>query len=147
MSVLRQNLQLRRLSVNICNCRMLSSATSPVAEAPLLQSKRGAVEVVSINRPKALNSLNIEICELMLANLLRWRTSDRENAGCFILKGVGGKAFCAGGDVKAVTQSEAKVADAFFRTEYRMNYGLSISPIPQISIWDGVVMGILLLCA
>jgi Enoyl-CoA hydratase/isomerase len=65
-------------------------------------------------------------------------------------------AFCAGGDVKQVylagcnTESGphgqgiigVPTAD-FFRDEYIMNYMLATSPIPQISIWDGIVMGTL----
>jgi len=56
-------------------------------------------------------------------------------------------AFCAGGDVKAVylaglAGDKALTAD-FFREEYQLNYQIATQPphMPQVSIWDGVVMG------
>jgi len=90
------------------------------------------------------------------------------HVGLFILKGSGNKAFCAGGDVKSIWQemygpatsasttslSEASawqdrarlaargtLATDFFLREYQMNYYLSRSAVPQISLWDGIVMG------
>jgi enoyl-CoA hydratase/carnithine racemase len=66
----------------------------------------------------------------------------------FLMKGSGGKAFCAGGDVKSIWQSlytqegtKTSTDRDFFRTEYKMNYLLHKSLKPQISLWDGVVMG------
>ena len=77
-----------------------------------------------------------------------------ENHHIMIRKGAGGKAFCAGGDVKTVcdelkslpsnvvgTGHRGHVHADFFRTEYEMNYLLGTSKIPQISFWDGIVMG------
>jgi len=59
-------------------------------------------------------------------------------------------AFCAGGDVKAVylagiakdDDGKALAAD-FFREEYMLNHQIATQPphVPQVSIWDGVVMG------
>jgi enoyl-CoA hydratase/carnithine racemase len=79
----------------------------------------------------------------------------------FVVKGAGGKAFCAGGDVKTVwlelqdlrsrkgapgaaaigTGSTGLVHSDFFRVEYEMNYLLGTSKVPQVSLWDGIVMG------
>ena len=71
------------------------------------------------------------------------------------MKGAGGKAFCAGGDVKTIWQElkdlpagteigagQAGVMHSdFFRDEYIMNYMLAESTAPQVAIWDGFVMG------
>ena len=67
------------------------------------------------------------------------------------------KSFCAGGDVKAIWQeiSDLKLNNTavigtgqsgylhsdFFRQEYIMNYLLGVSISPQISLWNGIVMG------
>jgi len=59
-------------------------------------------------------------------------------------------AFCAGGDVKAVylagiakDDAEKDLAADFFREEYILNHQIATQPphVPQVSIWDGVVMG------
>lgn len=59
-------------------------------------------------------------------------------------------AFCAGGDVKAVylaglskKEDDTKLTADFFREEYQLNYQIATQPphMPQVSIWDGVVMG------
>jgi len=47
-------------------------------------------------------------------------------------------AFCAGGDVKAVYE---KSDFRFFFDEYQLNHAIATSPIPIVSLWDGVVMG------
>ncbi len=54
--------------------------------------------VVTLNKPKALNSLNLNMVRLMYSKLKEWRADD--GVGLVILKGSGGKAFCAGGDIK-----------------------------------------------
>jgi len=66
---------------------------------------------------------------------------------CLLLTGEG-KAFCAGGDVKAVMlaakeepPARGNIADAFFREEYTLNAALAASDKPQVSVWDGICMG------
>ena len=98
--------------------------------------------IAEINRPKALNALNLDIVDCMNKNLTEWNM-DESGVSCFVLKGAGDKAFCAGGDVKAIWQAESPLnfASSFFSNEYRMNYALHISTVSQISFWNGVVMG------
>ena len=68
---------------------------------------------------------------------------------CLLLEGAGGKAFCAGGDVKGVWEAgrsgepvtKDSVTDAFFREEYALNAAIAGCPKPQVSVWDGIVMG------
>jgi enoyl-CoA hydratase/carnithine racemase len=122
------------------------------AEPAILVEQRKNLLVVELNRPKALNSLTTEMCKDM-RQLLTTKINPPASAGvrkedavgAFIMKGRGGKAFCAGGDVKTIWQglmtSPDYEADKFFRTEYYMNYLLGTSNAPQVSIWDGIVMG------
>lgn len=51
-------------------------------------------KVLVLNRPKNLNSLNVEMCNQIKSNLDEWH--DRRNVSSFIMKGAGEKAFCAG---------------------------------------------------
>jgi enoyl-CoA hydratase/carnithine racemase len=112
----------------------------------LFSNRVKLTEILYINRPKTLNSINTEICKIMLAKLDDLNKFPTQTS-CFMLKGVGGKAFCAGGDVKSVVTdlasqpSSSNKERSFFSTEYKMNYELSKCKVPQISIWDGVVMG------
>lgn len=127
--------------------RMMSTA-----EPAILVEQRKNLLIVELNRPKALNSLTTDMCKDM-KNLLLTKinppattpVAPEQAVGAFIVKGKGGKAFCAGGDVKTIWQglmaSPDYEADKFFRTEYYMNYLLGTSNAPQISIWDGIVMG------
>jgi 3-hydroxyisobutyryl-CoA hydrolase len=59
------------------------------------------------------------------------------------MEGAGGKAFCAGGDVKALFVGQANKADRvhFFRKEFSMDYRLTQLKAMQIANWDGIVMG------
>jgi enoyl-CoA hydratase/carnithine racemase len=67
---------------------------------------------VVLNRPKALNSLNLDMIKTLNENI---PAIDKTKAVWF--EGAGGKAFCAGGDVKALFEKDAKVSDRldFFR--------------------------------
>ena len=98
--------------------------------------------VLNLNRPKALNSLDNEMCDDISNKILSWHENELPNV--FIVKGNGGKSFCAGGDVKSIAnklEQPNKNAENFFRSEYKMNYLLGTSKVPQVSLWDGIVMG------
>lgn len=61
------------------------------------------------------------------------------------LTGAGGRALCAGGDVKAavaaVRAGDPDAARRFFRSEYRLDYLISRLTLPHIALMDGIVMG------
>jgi enoyl-CoA hydratase/carnithine racemase len=104
------------------------------AAAPLLSHLQGHTCVVTLNRPKALNSLNTEMCDAM-TKIIR-----DANHAALIVKGSGGKAFCAGGDVKQIWQdgqdlrNDPRIATGapglttadFFRQEYIMNHAVRV---------------------
>tara|TARA_R110002110_G_scaffold205066_7_gene416885 strand:- start:9321 stop:10433 length:1113 start_codon:yes stop_codon:yes gene_type:complete len=118
---------------------------SPVqfAELPAASGKVGRV---TLNVPATLNSLTLEMVDLLQAQLDLWR-EDSSVAAVFI-EGSGEKAFCAGGDVQALYQSAIDTpggpcdyAESFFAREYRMNYTLHTYPKPIICWGHGIVMG------
>jgi enoyl-CoA hydratase/carnithine racemase len=104
-----------------------------------------------------MHALTIDMVRCCQDVLKEWYKDETLKA--FLVRSTEAKvpAFCAGGDVKQVYlagiqatadesrphgQGIAELATAdFFRDEYIMNYLLATSPIPQISIWDGLVMG------
>ena len=96
--------------------------------------------IVHLNRPKALNALNLEMAEAFLKQLKKWQIDN--NIKRVLLTGEG-KAFCAGGDIKSMFLS-SKVLDLkkkFLFKEYTLNYSISQFSKPYLSIWDGIVMG------
>jgi enoyl-CoA hydratase/carnithine racemase len=99
-----------------------------------------------LNRPKALNALNLEMFELMLKQFRAW-ASDKSIVAIF-LDGEGPKGFCAGGDVASVIREvraggsqRFAYGDQFFAVEYELDYLIHHYPKPIISYTHGVCMG------
>lgn len=103
----------------------------------------GRVAHISLNRPKALHALTLEMCEAMGLALLGWR--DDEAVQLVLLDHAEGRGFCAGGDVALLRNSASEDGGArgreFFHTEYRLNHLLFTYPKPVVAFMDGVTMG------
>ncbi|MCQ8185927.1 enoyl-CoA hydratase/isomerase family protein [Parvularcula maris] len=105
-------------------------------------SREGAFGVVTLARPKALNSLTAAMCAAMDSQLRGWAGDDGVRA--VLIEGEGERAFCAGGDIRwlATTAKEDPVeAATFFRTEYRLNDLIAGYDKPYIALIDGICMG------
>ncbi len=100
----------------------------------------GSTGVITLNRPQALNALNLDMAEQFSETLNKWSADKKIKR--VLLKGEG-KHFCAGGDVKKVHLSgnKSNLKKNFFSTEYKLNYEIYNFPKPYMSIWNGVVMG------
>ena len=106
----------------------------------------GKIGRLTLNSPATLNSLTLEMVDLLQGALDRWR-DDPAIAFVFI-DGAGDKAFCAGGDVQALHASAVGTpggpcayAETFFEREYRMNYTLHTYPKAILCWGHGIVMG------
>jgi len=107
-----------------------------------LSGAGGSVGHILLNRPKALNSLTTEMCELLHDQLLQWQQDD--NIKVVVIRGEGDRAFCAGGDIRRLYQNgKENIADSenFFRAEYRMNAAIFHFDKPYVSLLDGITMG------
>ena len=123
---------------------------STVSSADLAISRRGKLMIVELNRPKALNSLNLDMCHELKAFMSNVNSAS-SGIATFLVKGSGGKAFCAGGDIKTLYQTlvkdeafalqPGKIYTDFFRHEYILDHLMGTSSVPQISFWNGIVMG------
>ncbi len=64
---------------------------------------------------------------------------------CVVIKGEGERAFCAGGDIRAIhdlgKMGEGEAAAQFWREEFPLNYTISHYPKPYVALMDGIVMG------
>lgn len=58
-----------------------------------------------------------------------------------IVRGTGGKAFCAGGDVRSLVESPPNHGEIFFRAEYTLNHLIGTYTIPYVALIDGITMG------
>ncbi len=108
----------------------------------VLFEERGALGLITLNRPKALNALTEAMCIAIDAQLVRWRGDDAIRA--VVIRGTGDRAFCAGGDVRALSEagrSGATTMTDFYRHEYRMNARIKHFPKPYIALLHGIVMG------
>jgi enoyl-CoA hydratase len=103
--------------------------------------RRGAVGLVTLNRPAALNALDLGMIRAMTDALGAWRDDPRVAA--VVLEGAG-RAFCAGGDIAVVHASAAgdpEVAHTLWREEYRLDALIARYPKPVVAFMDGITMG------
>ena len=100
------------------------------------------VGVVTLNRPAALNALSYAMVREMYTHLQEWARDASIYA--VVVKGAGNKAFCAGGDVRAVHASftsSGSMHREFFASEYRLDHFIHRYPKPYVALMDGIVMG------
>uniref|UniRef100_A0A8D3BPU6 3-hydroxyisobutyryl-CoA hydrolase n=1 Tax=Scophthalmus maximus TaxID=52904 RepID=A0A8D3BPU6_SCOMX len=121
-----------------CCLHQMSSHVEP----EVLLEKVGRAGVITLNRPKVLNALNLTMIRQIYPQLRKWENDN--DTDIVIIKGDGGKAFCAGGDIRAVTEA-GKVGDSlaqdFFREEYILNDAIGSCRKPYIALIDGITMG------
>ena len=102
----------------------------------------GGLLVATLDRPKALNALTLEMARDFDAALVAAAADDACRA--VLIKGEGDRAFCAGGDIQRLYHAgragEAYPRD-FFHDEYRLNARIHHFPKPYVALMDGIVMG------
>ncbi len=103
---------------------------------------RGRIGLITLNRPAALNALNLGMCHAILPKLRLWAEDAAISA--VVIQGAGEKAFCAGGDIIGLYhagKSGSADFEKFFHDEYRLNYAIATFPKPYIALMDGITMG------
>ena len=103
---------------------------------------QGNLGIITLSRPKALNALTTDMCKGVTQLLQDWE--EDENIGAVLVRGAGGRAFCAGGDVVMLHDSgkkDGKTAEEFWRIEYPLNELIQRYRKPYIALIDGIVMG------
>lgn len=73
------------------------------AAAEVLLERKGCAGVITLNRPKFLNALNLSMIRQIYPQLKKWE-QDPETF-LIIMKGAGEKAFCAGGDIRVISEN------------------------------------------
>jgi len=108
----------------------------------ILSEVRNHVAFITLNRPAALNALSLSMI-VELRDALHGFARDA-NVRAVIIRGAGEKAFCAGGDIRALYDSHRNsgtLHTEFFATEYPLDYVLYSFPKPYIALLNGIVMG------
>ncbi|XP_033114729.1 3-hydroxyisobutyryl-CoA hydrolase, mitochondrial-like [Anneissia japonica] len=116
--------------------------SSMASEEDVILERKGSKGIITLNRPKALNALNLSMIRKIYPKLKEWEEDPKSTM--VIIKGAGDKAFCAGGDIKAVTDLGSKGdpnAGTFFKEEYMLNNAIGTYNIPYIALIDGITMG------
>ncbi len=107
------------------------------------EGPQGEVGRLLMNRPRALNALDLAMIDGFAAAIAAWR--DDASLRLVLLEGAGDRAFCAGGDVRQVRQDvlegRPEAVAAFFTREYAVNAAIAAFPRPWVSLIDGVCMG------
>ena len=106
-------------------------------------SREGRIGRILLNRPRALNALDRGMVREIAAGLHQWRDDPAIHA--IVIEGAGGKAFCAGGDIRAIRQLSVEgrhdEVEAFFADEYALNQMIADYPKPYVALVDGICMG------
>ena len=101
-----------------------------------------ALRRLTLNRPKALNALTLDMAVTMTAVLRSWATDPEVSV--VLIDGAGERGLCAGGDIRALYDAAKSVGPlpaTFWSTEYHLDVLIARYPKPVIVIMDGMVMG------
>jgi enoyl-CoA hydratase len=113
-----------------------------VSDEEVLFERRGAVGLITLNRPKALNALTHGMCVAMKAQLDAWATDGAVQT--VAVQGAGDRAYCAGGDIRSLYESGkagTPYAREFYRDEYILDAAIKHYPKPYVALISGIVMG------
>lgn len=113
------------------------------ADATVLVRSDQGVGRLTLNRPRALNAVDIDMVRRLAAALDAWEQD--ADVEVVLLDGAGERGFCAGGDVRLLREqamsSDAERTADFFLAEYALNARLAEYPKPVVTIADGITMG------
>jgi enoyl-CoA hydratase/carnithine racemase len=109
----------------------------------VIARRDGRAGRILLNRPKALNALDLDMIRTLTRVLAEWH--DDPHVHVIVIEGAGDRAFCAGGDIRALRDAELSgdrpAADAFFSEEYALNRMIATYPKPYVALIDGICMG------
>ena len=98
----------------------------------------GAVGIITINRPKALNALNSQVLEELDAT---FSAVDLNTIRCLILTGAGEKSFVAGADIGEMSTLTKAEGEAFGKKGNDVFRKIETFPIPVIAAVNGFALG------
>lgn len=120
-----------------------SDTPSRIANSPeVLVERQGVLGRIRLNRPRALNSLTLEMVRKIDKALDTFECDP--SIAAVLISGEGERGLCAGGDIIAMHDGGKAANGApqlFWSEEYRLNARISHFPKPYVALMDGIVMG------
>ncbi len=113
-----------------------------VQDGEVIVRELGALRRLTLNRPKALNALTLDMAVTMTALLRAWATDAA--VGAVLIDGAGERGLCAGGDLRGLydaVKSGTRFPQQFWSDEYHLDVLIARYAKPVIAVMDGVVMG------
>jgi enoyl-CoA hydratase/carnithine racemase len=114
-----------------------------MSDASVIASRDGRIGRLTLNRPQALNALDLAMIRALAAALAAWRHEPTVHA--VLIDSASDRAFCAGGDIRAIRghalAGRAAEVEAFFAEEYALNAAIAAYPKPYVALVDGICMG------
>ena len=113
-----------------------------ITDPHIKSEKLGHLGLLTLDRPQALNALTHGMIKAIAAQLTDWAADAAIR--CVAIRGAGERAFCAGGDIRAVQQAVIAGTDEgarLLRDEYHMNALIGSYPKPTVALLHGIVMG------
>ncbi|GJE19144.1 enoyl-CoA hydratase/isomerase family protein [Methylobacterium marchantiae] len=112
-------------------------------EPEILFERHGEAGVITLNRPRSLNALTFAMSTAMYDALAAWECD--ETITRVVVRGRGGRAFCAGGDIRQIydlaRQNRHDEVRKFWLTEYQLNAYVKRYTKPYVALIEGIVMG------
>ena len=121
---------------------MTATAAAALIEGDLIARREGAVGVIRLNRPKAINAVTLEMFRDVDKALDAFEADPA--VAVILLEGAGERGLSAGGDIRALWESSKVKGDLgkiLWREEYILNARIKKFPKPYVSFMDGIVMG------
>jgi len=114
-----------------------------MSDASVIAAREGRIGRITLNRPKALNALDLPMIAAIATALAEWRGDPAVHA--VVIDSASDRAFCAGGDIRAVRSAalagDAPLVEKFFADEYALNATIADYPKPYVALIDGICMG------
>ena len=98
----------------------------------------GAVGVITINRPEALNALNPQVLSELKA---AFESVDQNSVRCVVLTGAGEKSFVAGADIGSMSTMTKAEGEAFGKLGNDIFLMIENFPLPVIAAVNGFALG------
>jgi enoyl-CoA hydratase len=118
------------------------SMRDEVHQSEVIVERRGSAGIIRLNRPRALNSLTLDMVRALAAAMDDFAAD--ASIAMVIVSGEGERGFCAGGDIRALHESGRAGTDlamTFWREEFRLNHRIATYPKPYVALMDGITMG------
>lgn len=106
----------------------------------VIENLSGAIGLITLNRENSLHALNLEMVELIYKQLQKWK--NQTEIKLVVVKSLGNKAFCAGGDLKFLYANRENDAPLhFFKAEYELTKLIYHYPKPYLTYANGLTFG------